>query len=106
MLTELSGPHGPEDAHAAAGCRELVLRILSEPPTLFRDDWWRPSELQRLVREQTGQLYSESSITARLRDLRKLRYGGHLIDVRTSPRMVRDGHGQRQSREREYRLIR
>jgi hypothetical protein len=37
--------------------------------------WLTAYEVQRLVHERTGTLYSESTITARIRDLRKPKCG-------------------------------
>ena len=57
-------------------------------------DWWMPHELINAIRNRYDVLISDSSCTARLRDLRKARYGAHNIEKR-----MREG-----SRAYEYRL--
>ena len=47
-----------------------------------RGRWVTSYEIQALVKENWSMLCSESAITARIRDLRKARYGGHRIDCR------------------------
>lgn len=50
---------------------------------IMRDGEWRtPYEVQRMVERLTGQWHSDSSICARLRDLRKPAYGSHTIEKR------------------------
>ena len=56
--------------------------------------WFTSPELQHYVKHVTGRLYSDSTITARIRDLRKPQYGGHVIDARK----------RKSSRSYEYRL--
>lgn len=56
--------------------------------------WWVPAELIKFIRVGHSVLISDSSCTARLRDLRKPRYGAHVIEKRK-----REG-----SRAYEYRL--
>jgi hypothetical protein len=48
----------------------------------LQDSWLTAYEIQARVFEFFGKNYSESAITARIRDLRKARYGGHRIDCR------------------------
>ena len=67
-----------------------VLRYLR----IRKSGWWEPCELVAKVLTETGTMVSDSSITARLRDLRKPRYGAHIIEKRK-----REG-----SRAYEYRL--
>ena len=57
--------------------------------------WWTPWELWPEIQRLHGVLISDSSCTARLRDLRKPRYGSHVIEKR-----IREG-----SRAYEYRLV-
>ena len=57
--------------------------------------WWMPQELCRAILRTHKVMVSDSSITARLRDLRKPRYGSHVIEKR-----IRAG-----SRAYEYRLV-
>jgi hypothetical protein len=57
-------------------------------------DWWTPAELIRAILNRENVLISDSSCTARLRDLRKARYGTHKIEKRR-----REG-----SKAYEYRL--
>lgn len=56
--------------------------------------WVTPYELQRTIQDKFGHRMSDASVTARLRDLRKTRYGGYQID-----RRPREG-----TRSFEYRL--
>ncbi len=56
--------------------------------------WYMPWELCMLIRERYGMLVSDASVTARLRDLRKSKYGSHTIEKR-----IREG-----SRAYEYRV--
>jgi hypothetical protein len=58
--------------------------------------WYAPWELCREIQLRYLTMTSDSSITARLRDLRKPRYGSHLIEKR-----IREG-----SRAYEYRIVR
>jgi hypothetical protein len=57
-------------------------------------DWWTPQELCRAILNRHDLMISDSSATARLRDLRKPSYGAHNIVKRK-----REG-----SRAYEYRL--
>ena len=61
---------------------------------LLTHEWLTPYELQKLVQQKTGEWHSDSAITARLRDLRKVEYGSHVIEKRR-----REG-----SKSYEYRL--
>jgi hypothetical protein len=45
-------------------------------------EWWAPWELCNAILSRYALKVSDSSITARLRDLRKPQYGGHSIDKR------------------------
>jgi len=47
---------------------------------LVDGEWWAPYTVQEVVNEVTGQFISESSVGARIRDLRKPRYGSHTIE--------------------------
>ena len=60
-----------------------------------RGRWLAAWEIQRWIKALTGRRYSESGITARIRDLRKAQYGGHRIDERKRERC----------QSHEYRLI-
>lgn len=65
--------------------------------SIMLDGIWRmPWELCNAIKRQTGTLISDSSSSARLRDLRKPKYGGHVVEKR-----IRYG-----SRAYEYRLVR
>jgi hypothetical protein len=59
-----------------------------------QEEWWMPWELIHAVRNKYDVLISDSSCTARLRDLRKAQFGAHNIEKR-----IREG-----SRAYEYRL--
>jgi hypothetical protein len=54
----------------------LVLTIMSD------GNWYMPWELCAEVKRRTGVLISDSSSSARLRDLRKAKYGGHIVEKR------------------------
>ena len=45
-------------------------------------EWWMPHEICAAIRSHYGHMVSDSSVTARLRDLRKPAYGGHAVDKR------------------------
>ena len=66
-----------------------VLAVLSD------GDWYMPYEICAEIYKTKGIRFSDSSCTARLRDLRKARYGGHNIEKRR-----REG-----SRAYEYKLV-
>lgn len=82
------GDHSTGDRHrqlaidfapaAALGpARAAVLAVLRKA----WPRWLTPSEIGDQVLRDVGTIYSDSTITARLRDLRKPRYGAHVIDV-------------------------
>ena len=58
-------------------------------------EWWMPHELCEAICRRHSTMVSDSSVTARIRDLRKPRYGAHVIEKR-----IREG-----SRAYEYRLV-
>lgn len=62
---------------------------------LRRGNWFMPHELISLINLYHSVFISDSSCTARLRDLRKPQFGSHTIEKR-----IRDG-----SRAYEYRLV-
>ena len=62
---------------------------------LRQHGWFMPHELIAALKMSPGILISDSSCTARLRDLRKPQFGSHTIEKR-----IRDG-----SRAYEYRLV-
>jgi hypothetical protein len=72
----------------------LNLNGLVRSVLLSDGEWLTPSQIQRGILNRTGEMHSDSSITARIRDLRKPEYGGHVIEKR-----IREG-----SRAYEYRL--
>lgn len=55
-----------------------VLRFLR----IRNSGWWTPAELISKYLTEYGVMVSDSSITARIRDLRKPRYGAHVIEKR------------------------
>jgi hypothetical protein len=55
-----------------------------------------PHEIQRVLKDSYGEMHSDSSITARLRDLRKAKFGAYTVEKR-----IREG-----SKAYEYRLSR
>ena len=63
----------------------------------FREgEWLTPYELQRSILDRYGHRMSDASVTARMRDLRKTKFGGYTVD-----RRPREG-----TRSFEYRLKR
>jgi hypothetical protein len=68
----------------------MVLSILSDDPNRY----WTPWELCDRILFVYKVKISDSSVTARTRDLRKAEYGSHVIEKR-----IREG-----SRAYEYRL--
>ncbi len=58
----------------------LMVRI-----ALGRGVWLAPYDIQRIIEIKYDTRMSDSSITARMRDLRKAKYGGHVIDCRKRP---------------------
>jgi hypothetical protein len=54
----------------------IVLRLLQD------GGWWTPWGLCNWIASNTGYLISDSSATARIRDLRKPQYGSHVIEKR------------------------
>lgn len=42
---------------------------------LIHGKWWSPYELQREIKTLTGSWYSDATVTARIRDLRKKPFG-------------------------------
>lgn len=67
----------------------MVLGILSN------EVWWMPWEICAAILRDKKMRISDSSCTARLRDLRKKQFGSHTIEKR-----IREG-----SRAYEYRLV-
>lgn len=50
---------------------------------IMKDGEWRTlSRIAELIWSKTGALASEASISARLRDLRKVKFGGHKVERR------------------------
>jgi hypothetical protein len=49
---------------------------------LSNGDWWTPWEICEAIYRSRGIRVSDSSCTARLRDLRKPEFGGHVIELR------------------------
>lgn len=47
-----------------------------------RDEWYMPHEIRSLILRYHDKFFSESGISARIRDLRKDRYGAHTISKR------------------------
>jgi hypothetical protein len=57
--------------------------------------WWMPWELCAEIKKRHNVMVSDSSITARIRDLRKERFGSHVIERRK----------RQDSTAYEYRLV-
>ncbi len=63
---------------------------------MMESEWITPWEIQNTIHRLTGEIHSDSSITARMRDLRKPEYGGYLVE-----RRKREG-----TKSFEYRMMR
>lgn len=48
-------------------------------------NWWTLYEIQRHIHHSFGVLYSDSSLSARVRDFRKPKFGGYTIERRKIP---------------------
>ncbi len=67
-----------EHAHLSGG-RYRVYKVM-------KDGQWRTLwQIQKAVKDQFNTHYSETTISARLRDLRKARHGGHTVNHRHKP---------------------
>jgi hypothetical protein len=65
---------------------------------VIQDGEWRTIyEVQRRIEQRFGKHYSDSSVSARIRDFRKMQFGGHIIERRS----LGDS-----TRTFEYRLVR
>lgn len=66
-------------------------------------EWWTFWELQRVIKEKTNKFYGEPSLSAAIRDLRKLpfrqKYGLPLYDEVVIKRRITGGKGY------QYKLI-
>lgn len=71
---------------------DRVHKIIARCAPMF---WHSPQEIIHEINFVTGELYSDSCISARIRDLRKPEFGGHTVNARK-----RSG-----SRAWEYQLI-
>lgn len=69
-----------------------VLGIMSR--SMLRGEWLMPYEICDIILSYNKVRISDSSCTARIRDLKKAKYGGHIITKR-----IREG-----SRAYEYRI--
>jgi hypothetical protein len=60
-----------------------VKRLVDMVRTLMKDgNWWTPWELCDAIHCNLGIRVSDSSSSARIRDLRKAQYGAHIIRIR------------------------
>ena len=66
----------PDDTPRLSGQLEVVLQALE------LQEWWSLTELTEFVEQRLGRRVSPTSISARLRDLRKKKFGGHTVDRR------------------------
>lgn len=72
-----------------------VKRLVDMVRVIMKDgNWWTPWQLCDEIHANLGIRVSDASISARIRDLRKLQHGGHMVRIRK-----RSG-----SRAFEYRL--
>jgi len=49
---------------------------------LARGGWWMPHEIRDAIVDDDGEFYSELTVDAKRRDLRKPEHGGHVIEKR------------------------
>ena len=49
---------------------------------LLIHEWVTPYFVQREIERKTGEFYCDSTMSARIRDLRKARYGGYIVERR------------------------
>jgi hypothetical protein len=79
--TRLSAPP-PSEARALAGMTEQVFKIMSDGA------WWTLEGVQDAL-EKAGLHHGLPAISARLRDLRKAEFGGHLVHRERVPGVQR-----------------
>lgn len=78
----------PADQNALSGGRKCVYDCM------INGDWWTLWELQEAINTSFGEFYSENTLSARIRDLRKPEHGNHKVERRS-----------RCGRTYEYRLL-
>lgn len=59
--------------------RKKKFNIHNEILKLLQRRWLTSTQIQKAIKAREQELYSESTITARIRDLRKPEYGGHPV---------------------------
>ena len=60
-----------------------VKRLVDMVRVIMKDgNWWAPYELCDEIKRNLNIRVSDSSATARIRDLRKVQYGGHVVRIR------------------------
>ena len=72
-----AGQAAKEQGLALSTLNEIVLDLMQRARV-----WYMPFELVRALKIDYDILISDSSLTARLRDLRKPQYGSHIIEKR------------------------
>lgn len=66
----------PEDTPRLSGQLEVVLEAIQG------EKWWTLDELQAYVETRLSRRVTQTSVSARLRDLRKKKFGGHTVERR------------------------
>jgi hypothetical protein len=66
----------PTDEKRLTKQRDAVLKLM------LSGNWLTLSELSQLLEREYGRKFPEASVSARLRDLRKRRYGSYRVDHR------------------------
>jgi hypothetical protein len=66
----------PADEKRITKQRDAVLKLM------LSGNWLTLSELSQLLEREYGRKFPEASVSARLRDLRKRRYGSYRVDHR------------------------
>lgn len=67
-----------EDSARLSSQLDFVLKAMTSR------EWWTLDELQDYVERRLGRRVTQTSVSARLRDLRKKRFGGHVIERRNN----------------------
>ena len=60
----------------------MKINVQAEVFKLLNEGWYTPYQMQFLIRERTGHLASESSVSARIRDCRKDFMGSNQVERR------------------------
>lgn len=93
----LPGVPGPEPRPPLFGgstyvperdAQRLGTQLAAVRQILLQGDWWRLGDLTDAVASLTGCMASQTGVSARVRDLRKHRFGGYQVEKRALGRGV------------------